>query len=244
MSPLHNTQLITVDHKLIKYLEDCGLILTLGAIETGEARADAGSVVAEASAGAVSASLVTVAIKRIGAGRALLQVAGGAAVAGVTEATHVLHGIPRLRVCAASLGSQMLLRPASAAVIAIVGAEGTLASNTIVAREAVASTGGTVAGSLVGALSPRVKVIGIHDVSHPSEVLGAGALRAIRAGPFRLSVETSKALAVVVCLAGSVVGTVVLAHTSLAVSSLVKGNLSPRLSLVRRSSRRHRCRLT
>lgn len=230
--------------RLFEYLEDSGLILTLGAIETREARADTGSVVAETSAGAVSASLVTVAIKRIGAGRALLQVTGRAAVAGVTEAAYVLHGIPRLRVGATSLGGQMLLGPASAAVIAVVGAEGTLASNTVVAREAVASTGGAVAGSLVGALSPRVKIIGIHDVSNPSEVLGASTQRAIRAGPFRLAVETREALAVIVCLASSVVGAVVLAHTSLAVSSLVKGNLSPRLSLVRRSSGGDRCWLS
>jgi len=218
--------------------------LALGAIETGETRADAGSVVAQASAGAVSAGLVTVTIKRVGAGRALLQVAGRAAVAGVTEAAHVLHGIPRLRVGAASLGGEMLLGPAGAAVIAVVGAEGTLASNTVVAREAVAGSGSAVAGSLVGAFSPRVEIIGIHDVSNPSKVLGASALGAIRAGPFRLAVETRETLAVIVCFAGSVVGAVVLAHTSLAVSSLVKGNLSPRLSLVRWRSRRHRRWLT
>lgn len=214
--------------------------MTLGAVETRETRADAGSVVAEASAGAVSACLVAIAVERIGAGRALLQVAGRATVAGVAEAAHVLHGIPRLRVCAASLGSQVLLGPAGSAVIAVVGAKGTLASNTVVSGETVASAGGTVARTFVGALCPRVKIIGVHDISDPSKILRAGTKRAVRAGPLRFAIETRKTLAVIVCFTSSVVGAMIFAHASLAVSSLVEGNLSPRLCLVRRSSGRHR----
>ena len=46
-------------------------MLALGAIEAGEARAGAGRVVAQASARAVSAGLVTVPVQRIRARRTL-----------------------------------------------------------------------------------------------------------------------------------------------------------------------------
>lgn len=211
--------------------------MALGTVETRETTANTSAIVAQASAGAVSAGLVAVAVEGVGAGGALLQVAGGASVAGIAEAAHVLHGVPGRGVGAAGFGGEVLLGPASAAVIAVVGAECALASNTIVAREAVAGTSGTITRALVGALHPWVKVIGVHDVSDPSEVLGAGALRAIRAGPLRFTIKTSEAFAVVIGFTCSVVGAMVLAHTSLAVSALVESNLSPRFGFVRRSSR-------
>lgn len=85
-----------------------------------------------------------------------------------------------------------------------------------------------------------MEVVGVHDVTNPSEVLGAGAKRAVRSSPFGLAIESGEALAVVVGLAGSVVGAVVLAHTSLAVSSLVVSDLAPGLGLVGGSSGRDR----
>ena len=81
-----------------------------------------------------------------------------------------------------------------------------------------------------------MEIIGIHHVSDPSEVLGAGALRAIWTGPFGLTIQTCKAQAVVVELAGAVVGAVVLAEAALSVSSLIKSHLTPSLSHVGRSS--------
>lgn len=217
---------------LSKYLEDCSLVLALGSVETREAAADTSAVVAEASAGAVAARLIAVAVQRVGAGGALLQVAGRATVARIAEAADMLHGIPRLSVSATGLGGEVLLRPAGAAVVAVVGAESTLASNSVVAGEAVAGTGGAIASALVGALHPRVKIVGVDYVSHPGEVLGAGALGAVGTSPLSLTIETSEALAVVVGLACAVIGAVVFTKTSLAVSSLVVGDLTPRLGLV------------
>lgn len=179
--------------------------MALGSIEAGEAAADAGAVVAEPSAGAVSARLVAVAVQGVRAGGALLQVAGGTSVAGVAEAADVLHGVPGLGVGAASLGGKVLLGPAGSAVVTVIGAQGTLASNTVITGEAVAGAGGSVASALVGALHPRVKVVGVHHISDPSEVLGAGALRAIGAGPLRLTIQAGETLAIVVGLACSVV---------------------------------------
>lgn len=144
----------------------------------------------------------------------------------------MLHCVPGLRVSAASLGSEVLLGPAGAAVVAVIGAEGALASNTVVTGEAVAGAGGAVARALVGALGPRVQVVRVHDITNPGKVLRTGAKRAVGSGPLGLTVEAGKALAVVVGFAGSVVGAVVLAHAALAVSSLVEGDLAPGLSLV------------
>ena len=130
----------------------------------------------------------------------------------------------------------MLLGPACSAVIAVVGAKSSLTSDTIVAREATAGAGGTVACPFVGALDPRMEIVRIHHVSDPSEILGAGALRAIWTSPFGLAIQTCEAQAVVVELAGAVIGAVILAKASLAVSSLVKSYLTPSLGRVGRSS--------
>ena len=115
----------------------------------------------------------------------------------------------------------MLLRPACSTVIAVVGTKSSLTSDAIVARKATAGAGGTVACPFVGALDPRMKIVSIHHISDPSEVLRAGALRAIWTSPFRLTIQTCEAQAVVVELAGTVIGAVILAKASLAVSSLV-----------------------
>ena len=48
----------------------------------------------------------------------------------------------------------------------------------------------------------------------PGEVLGAGSQRAVWPGPFRLAVQSHKAVAVGVPLAGAVVGAVVVAQTA------------------------------
>jgi len=151
----------------------------------------------------------------------------------------VLHGIPGGGVSAASLGSQVLLRPAGAAVITVVGAQGALAGHTVIAGEAAASAGGAVAGSLVGALSPGMQIVGIDHLTHPGEVLGAGAQGAVGTSPLRLAIQTGEALAIVVHLTGSVVGAVILTQPSLSVPSLVPSNLTPGFSLVGRSRSGH-----
>jgi hypothetical protein len=50
-----------------------GLVLALGAVEAGEASAGSGGVVAQASAGTVSAGLVAIAIQRIRTRRTLYR---------------------------------------------------------------------------------------------------------------------------------------------------------------------------
>jgi len=205
------------------------LVLALGPEESREAGAGAGAVVAEASAGAVSAGLVSVSVQRVGARGALLQLASGPAEARVAEAADVLHGVPGRAVEPARLGGQVLLGPARAAVVAVVGAHGSLARDAVVAGEAGAGAGLAVAGALVGALHPGVHVVRVDDVSDPGKVAGAGAQGAVGARPFWLAVEAGEALAVVVHLAGAVVGAVVLAQAPLAVAALVPSHLSPSL---------------
>jgi len=216
-------------------LENGGLILALGSIESREARADTLSVVTQTTTRAVSASLITVTIKGIITGGTLLHVTSGASVASITEATNVLHGIPGLGVGAASLGSQVLLGPTSAAIITVIGAQSSLASNTVIAREAGAGTGGSIAGALVRALSPGVQIVGIDDITNPGEVLGASSQGAIRSSPLGLTVQTSETLAIVVHFTCTMIRAMVLAQSTLSVSSLVPGDLTPRLGLVRGS---------
>lgn len=202
-------------------------MLASGAEETAEAAAGAGTVVTDTTARAVTTSLITIAIQRIHATGALLLVASGATVASIAQAADVLHAVPGSGVQATSLGSQVLLGPAAASVIAVVGAHSTLASHTIVTSEALAGASLAVAHTLVGALSPRVQVVLVDNGSNPGEVLGAGSLRAIRASPLGFAVQTQVAVAVVVQLASTVTRAAVLAKSTLAVAALVPGNLSP-----------------
>ena len=123
----------------------------------------------------------------------------------------------------------MLLRPAGTTVVAIVGADGSLASNTFVSWETLAGANFSVAEASVGALRPGVEVIGVDNIANPCKVLGAGSKRAVRASPLGLAVEAEEAVAVVVNLAKAVVGAVILAETTHAVSLLVPGDLPPAL---------------
>jgi hypothetical protein len=121
----------------------------------------------------------------------------------------------------------MLLGPASSSVIAIVGANGSLACNTFIAREASAGTSGTIAATFVRALRPRRQVVSIDDITDPSEISGAHSQRAVGSSPLWLTVQTGKAVAVVVELASAVVRAVVLTKSTSSMSLLVPSYLSP-----------------
>jgi hypothetical protein len=108
-------------------------------------------------------------------------------------------------------------------------ADGTLASHTLVASEAL--TGGSIANTLVGALNLRVEIVVVHNATNPGKILGTGAERAV--GTCAL-VNAHEASVAVVELAGVMSRALVLAHTSLAVAARVPGDLSPRLIDVRR----------
>jgi hypothetical protein len=160
-------------------------------------------VVAQTAARAVTAGLVTVAAQGVGSRGALLQVAGRTSIAHIAQTAHVLHGVPRGRVGAAHLGCKVLLRPTRTTVIAVIGAHGTLASSTVIASEALASTGLAIADTLVRALSPRVQVVLVHNATNPGVVLGASAQRAVGAGPLRLTVQTLKTSTIDVLFTGA-----------------------------------------
>jgi hypothetical protein len=219
-------------------LKDSSLILAVGAIETRKACTGAILVVTDTSARAIPASLIAVPIEGICARRTFLQLASGAAVASVAETTNMLHCIPRGIVFAISLDGKVLLRPASATVVAVIRAGRTLASNTVIAREALARTRLAVTCTLVRALHPRVEIVRVDDISDPSEIARASAKTAIRASPLGLAVETCEALAVAILLTRSVVGTVVLTETAIAMPALVPCDLSPTLDCIGGSSGR------
>jgi len=104
-----------------------------------------------------------------------LKIACRSTVSSIAQTSHMFHGIPRLRVHSASLGGKVLLGPASATVIAVIRASSTLAGNSLVSSKALAFSSGTVAGSFIRALHPRVKIVSIDNRSNPSIVLGACA---------------------------------------------------------------------
>lgn len=210
-------------------LDDGGLILASGSVEAGEAPTGSGGVVANTTARAVTSCLIAVAIEGIGSGRALLLVAGRTSVSSVAEATDVLHGVPGFFVGTSGLDGQVLFGPAGASVIAVVGTDGSLASNTFVAGEALAGTNLAVAKASVGALRPGVEIISIDNSTNPGEVLRASSQGAVRAGPLRLTVESNETVAVIVHLAGAMVGAVILTETAHAVSLLVPSDLAPAL---------------
>jgi hypothetical protein len=117
-------------------LKDGGLVLAVGSVKSRETRACSIGVVTDTSSRTVTSSLVTISVKRIGTGGALLELTGWSSVPGVAEAPNVLHVVPRGIVGAARLDSQVLLGPASTTVVTVVRASGTLACNTIITREA------------------------------------------------------------------------------------------------------------
>jgi len=132
------------------------LVLASRAEEAGEAPAETGRVIAQSATRAVAAGLVSVAVKRVRASGALLELARRAAVAGITEAADMLHSVPRSRVDAIGLGSKVLLGPACAAIVTVVGAVSALTSSAIISGEAVAESSSAIAESLIRALSKRV----------------------------------------------------------------------------------------
>ena len=67
-------------------------------------------------------------------------------------------------------GRRCIPRASFSAVIAVVGTKSSLTSDTIVARKATIGAGGTVASPFIGALDPRMEIVGIHHVSDPREV--------------------------------------------------------------------------
>lgn len=219
-------------------LKDGCLVLAVGSVKSRETRACSIGIVTDTSSRAVTSSLVAISVKRIGTRRALLELAGGSSISGIAEASNVFHVVPRGIVGPARFDSQVLLGPASTTVVTVVRASGTLACNTIIAREARACAGLAVARPLVGALDPGMQVVGVDHLSDPSKVAGASAKRAVGTSPFRLSIQAGEALAVVVLLTGSVVGAVILAESSIAVAALVPNNLSPRLGSICRSTGR------
>lgn len=206
----------------------------MGAVETRETGAGSIAEVTDSTTGAITSSLVTVAVKGVSARGTLLELTCRSTVSGVTEATNVLHSIPGSVVSAPSLDSQVLFRPARTAVVTVIGASRTLASNTIISGETLAGAGLAVARAFVGALHPGVEVVGVDDITDPGEIAGAGAKGAIWASPLVFTVQTSETLAVGVLFAGTVVGAVVLTQATVAVTALVPGHLPPALDGVRR----------
>ena len=185
-------------------------MLALGAEVAGEALAQAGRVVADATARAIAAEVVALAEQHVRAGRALLERAVRATGAQITDTADVLVGIPRRRVRLRGLVRELLLLDAAAAVVAVTGARGTLARLAVVAVEALALAGLAVAGAAVRALLARVGLVVAGGIVDPGVGLRARALGAVVLRPRGVVVLRARvARALVVFAALTVAGAAV-----------------------------------
>jgi len=151
----------------------------------------------------------------------------------------MLHSIPRGIVNTTSLAGKMLLRPASTLVIAIIGANSTLAGSTLITSEALTLASLTVTKPLVRAFGPRMQVIGVNRCTNPSKVIRASAPRTIRASPLSFAIKTLEALAISINFTSTMSRALVLTHTSLAMTLLSPHILAPRLFNERRGACRN-----
>jgi len=201
------------------------LVLASGSEEARVAATSSSVVIADSASRAVSASLCSITVQRVSTGGALLKFTSRASVSSVAVASDVLHVVPRLGVQSVLLICKVLLWPADTSVIAVHWAHSTLASNTVVSREAFTSSGLSVARTLVGALHPRVKIVGVYYISNPGEVLRACSQRAISSHVSVLAVQTYMAPAVNIKFAHAVTRARVLAESARTRSLLIKGIL-------------------
>jgi len=184
-------------------------VLALGTEVASKALAQTSGVVADTTAGAVAALLVTVAKEDIRARRALLEGAVRATEAHVTDAANVLHSIPRGSVRLRSLSSELLLGVADTTAGAVIRAHGTFTANTIVVVETLTLASLAVADALVGAFNLRVGLVSGSGDSNPSSSLRASTEGAVVLGPSSVSVRASVAHTLVVGRARAVAGAAV-----------------------------------
>lgn len=151
--------------------------------EAGEAVAEPHRVVADASPGAVTTRLVSVAIERVWTRGALTELTRRSSVSGITQATHLLVGVPRAGVSTPSLCSKNLLWTARTVIAALVGANCALTSHSFVLNETLTNPRFTVANSLVGALGPWEEVVGVDHTADPCVITGASAEGTIGSNP-------------------------------------------------------------
>ena len=175
-----------------------GLVLALCAVVSLEARTSSRVVVAQATARAVTARLVTLTLEYIGARRALDERAVGAASAKIAHASDVLLGVPGLRVQAASLIGELLLGEAHPGLGAVVRAYSSLAGDSLVILEASTRASLCIARSLIGALRDGVRIVSGDDISHPGLILRASSLRAVGLRPSGLAVNSRIALTLII----------------------------------------------
>ena len=182
----------------INYLTKDGLVFASAAVVADEALASSISVVANTATRAISTIESAISLEDICARGALHQGTVGASATQIAHASNVFRGVPGLGVHATSLHRQLLLGEAHARLATGIGAHSALAGNALVVLEALALAAGSVAHTLVGALSHRVGVIGAHNITNPSGVFGASAAGAVAEGPGGLSVDARIAGALVV----------------------------------------------
>merc|ERR1712028_260053 len=186
-------------------LGENGLGLAAGAEVALEALAEAGGVVAETTAGAITAEVVALAEENVIAGGAFFEGAVRATGAEVANATDVLEGIPGLGVGLGGLVGKLFLLDAAATAVAVGGAYGTLAGLAVVAIEALAFAGLAVAHALHGAFNLGVGSVISGGVVNPGGRFGAGTDGAIMGAPGRVSIlGTGVASAFIVAAAGTV----------------------------------------
>lgn len=130
----------------------------------------------------------------------------------------------------------MLLGPTCSTLIAIVGADRSLARNTIIPRKADTSSCFAVTRSFVGTFFPRLQIVGINNRPNPCKIFGASAQRAVRTSPLGFTVKASEAFAIAIHFTGTMSRATIFTKTTLTMSLFIPSNLSPRVCTVRGGS--------
>ena len=155
-------------------------------------------IITHASARTISSYFVAIPQQRIGSRGAFFVFTRRTAVTFVTHTADNLVCIPGTGVHPSGFFCQHAFGEAHAAVVAVVRTDLTLASDAVVAVKTLTQAGLSIANALVGAFSDGVKVVVSDHGAYPGEVLGTGALGAVRAGPLRLTVQPSITFAVII----------------------------------------------
>ena len=164
------------------------MLLAFSSVVAGEARANTGVVVTDTTSRAVTTLISAISTHNIGVRGAFTEGAVRSTESNVADASLLLQSVPRGDIFFTSFSSKLLRSHTDSTVIAVIRADGTLASVTFVVVVALAQTSLAVTGSLVGAFCAFVAAVVDGSYRHPRLTHRTCALRAVSAGPCSIRV--------------------------------------------------------
>lgn len=146
------------------------------------------TIIAETSSRAFTACFVAIAVERIPTRWAFTHITCRAAVTCIAQTSNMLVRVPRKSVSPSSLLSEELLGPACTMLAALVRTNGALTGDAFVSHKAFTSSSLSVTDTLVRALSPRMKIVRVHNTSNPCVIPRTSAQRTVRSYPIGFAI--------------------------------------------------------